>query len=1033
MSIDNINIDQIRGSSVYDFNKIFDRYISDSDAGESPLSYNDNKCRYYDTSEMKDLLDVEKCSNNFSIFALNCRSIYAHWDPIKSLLAEMSSLNFSFDIIGFSETFDVLDCDDFKLEGYHPFEYKSRPKGDDGHGGVGMFVKDNIVFKKRPDLSIFIPHIIETIFIEIEMEKQNNVVLGIIYRPNTLPKADLDIFTKSITDILYLINDEKKSLVLAGDFNIDLLKFESHSKTNDFLEDMFAEGVLLIITKPTRITEHSATLIDHIYVNHTDCNIRSGIVITDISDHLGTFAIIKKRINYKTKQTVHARSFKPENVEHFRNILNGEDFTLVTQSVCPHNAYSIFMNKFNQAYNKAFPIRSFKTTSKFIKKVPWFTAGLLTSSIHKIKLYKKQIANPSVENVEVYKTYKTIYNRLCREAKKSHYSNLLHSYKKDIKKCWSVLKEVINKHKQNRNISTVFCINGDITTDKMKIAESFNNFFTDIGSNLANKIEKQDTVFNRHLTKKLSNSFFFSPITDNDVILAANHLKPKLSQGMDGISSKLTKSVIDCIVCPLTHIFNLSLSEGVIPDNLKVAKVIPIFKSGDEQLLNNYRPISLLPVFSKLLEKVVFNQLTVFLDKYEILYKHQYGFRKHHSTIHPLTHFIKSITTNNDKPTKELTVSIFLDLSKAFDTINHDILLCKLYHYGIRGVANNWFRNYLSNRKQYTEYQSVVSPLSTVTHGVPQGSILGPLLFLIYINDLPNATSLEVLSFADDTTIYSSGHNHQHLFETLNLELNKLYIWLCENQLSLNITKTKYMVFGPHGFIINPNLNIKINNVNIQRIGAGLGEETTKFLGINFDQNLTWKPHVDNICKKISKAVFALNKVKNVLPQLAMKTLYFALIQSQLSYGLLAWGNSTSILRVLKLQKKCIRLIAHKSYRAHTEPLFKKFEILKVTDLYKLQATLFIHDYLCNNLPHSFRHFYPERNETYNLTRRSNARNIYYQCPRTNFSKNSLYINACIIWNNLDTDMKCENIRSTFIKKQKHKFLENYEDVVCYL
>ena len=205
---------------------------------------------------------------------------------------------------------------------------------------------------------------------------------------------------------------------------------------------------------------------------------------------------------------------------------------------------------------------------------------------------------------------------------------------------------------------------------------------------------------------------------------------------------------------------------------MKIAKIIPIFKSGAKNSLNNYRPISLLPAFSKLLEKIVAQKLVKFLDKYNIIHEHQYGFRKKHSTIHPILHLLNYIADSSDKPSKDITLGLFLDLSKAFDTISHSILLHKLNYYGIRGVCNDWFRSYLTNRKQYTETYSKSSSHASITCGVPQGSILGPILFLIYINDIQNCTSLNLLSFADDTTVYSSHSNITQLFNNMNKELN---------------------------------------------------------------------------------------------------------------------------------------------------------------------------------------------------------------------------------------------------------------------
>ena len=263
---------------------------------------------------------------------------------------------------------------------------------------------------------------------------------------------------------------------------------------------------------------------------------------------------------------------------------------------------------------------------------------------------------------------------------------------------------------------------------------------------------------------------------------------------------------------------------------MKIAKIIPIFKSGDCKCLNNYRPISLLPVFSKLLEKIVHKRLMTFIQNNNILYKHQYGFQPKHATVHPLIQFVKSITDSNDLNTKDNTIGIFLDLSKAFDTVSHSILLKKLCFYGVRGVALDWFQSYLSDCSHYTDFDGCSSSVVEVNCGVPQASILGPLLSLIYVNDLPNCTSMNVLSYADDTTLFKSSPCINTLCVQINNELDKIYTWLKVNKLSLNISKSKYMIFGPRNpHLRYQNITIKIQDMEIEQVGTNCNTTSLNF------------------------------------------------------------------------------------------------------------------------------------------------------------------------------------------------------------
>ena len=314
---------------------------------------------------------------------------------------------------------------------------------------------------------------------------------------------------------------------------------------------------------------------------------------------------------------------------------------------------------------------------------------------------------------------------------------------------------------------------------------------------MANSFKNSNKDFRQYLGDPIEENFVFSTLTFDLITEMAKKLKPKTSAGPDAISSKLLKLMLPHIISPVCHIFNLSLKSGYIPVQLKTAKIIPIYKSEESNIFTNCRPISLLSSLSKLLEKIVARQVIGYLYKKQILYKHQYGFRRGHNTSHPVTHFLDKIYQGFNENITSYTLGIFLDLKKAFDTVDFPILLNKLSHYGIRGISNEWFNNYLTGRQQYVVINGVKSSLKSIQCGVPQGSVLGPLLFLIFINDLPTATNFFTILFADDTTFQLSGSNMPELFEKANVELAKASDWFISNKLTLNIKKTKYILFRP--------------------------------------------------------------------------------------------------------------------------------------------------------------------------------------------------------------------------------------------
>ena len=887
-----------------------------------------SKCDYYTEEKFNKSI---KQDQGLSIIHFNSRSLYANFGKIDQYLKQFTK---PFNIIAVSETWlnQEKGLDNLELYGY---ELNYRNRANKGGGGVALYIDRKLRYKIIESMSTTINDVMECITIEICMGIKRNVMVSCVYRT---PGSNIDIFT-DVMERMFAKIDQKVHFV-CGDYNIDLLNPNKHKKTDEFIDTMLTMSLLPTITKPSRVTSYSATLIDNIYTNCMDSSVVSGLLLNDISDHLPVFVVYEcdhgnakdnNIIEYKRVRTV-------ESLNAFRTDLLAQAWEEVYNECDVDRAYDVFLERFQTLYDQYCPLQQCNRKQRRIE-TPWITKGLQNASKKKNSLYRKFIKHRTTEAELKYKKYKNKLTNIMRSCKKEYYNKLVEKNKNNSKGIWNILNSIIRKGTANNKYPDYFIDNNKTINDMNNVVNEFNDFFVNVGPRLADSIPDRSGEGGAagDGIDMNSHSMFLRAVEENEIIDILNTSKNKTSTDWNGFDMTVLKEVGDGVAKPLSHIFNLSFQKGIFPGKMKTAKVIPVFKTGDKHQFTNYRPVSLLSQFSKILEKLFVDRLDNFIEKHNLLSDSQYGFRTSMSTNMALMELTEEITNSIDKG--KYAVGIFVDLKKAFDTINHDILISKMERYGIRGVVLKWLKSYISNRQQFVQLGNHKSSFLEIKCGVPQGSVIGPKLFILYINDIYKVSKkIKIVTFADDTNILCSGDNLQQLLDMVKMEINKLKIWFDVNKLSLNLNKTKLMIFGNRK--IDARVQLVVDQVEIEQVYE------IKFLGVLVDCKLSWKQQIKYVRSKISRSIAVLGKAKHILEQRVLYILYCSLVVPYLTYCVEVWGNAykTTLQPLCILQKRALRTIHHAGYRDHTNMLFLNSKCLKFMDLVKFKTAQIINN-----------------------------------------------------------------------------------------
>ena len=627
------------------------------------------------------------------------------------------------------------------------------------------------------------------------------------------------------------------------------------------------------------------------------------------------------------------------------------------------------------------------------------------------KLKRKAIKSRDPKDWKAFKRARNLVNNTVKISKQHYYKTAFDNHKGNSRKTWQTINELTSRKAKNSHVKELK-IDEVIINDPSEMSNAFNDYFAEIAPELANVIPTlSDKASYLDYVTDTKTRFYFSPITESQVLFVLNNLNLAKAAGLDRLSARIIRESADLISFAICRIFNCSLETGVFPDDWTFAKVTPLFKHGERNDINSYLPISVISVVAKVFERIVYDQLYSFLSYNHIISERQSGFRSLHSTLTALIEATDSWAYNIDLG--NFIAVVFLDLKKAFDTVDHEILLTKLFFYGIQGTAYNWFKSYLDNRKQQCFVNGSLSNVTSIKCGVPQGTILGPLLFILYINDLPKCLlHSQSRMYADDTSLSYAAQDTNRIETCLNEDLDRISTWLSVNKLTLNMNKTEFMLIGSRQKLntLATTPVLKIDQAPVKQVS------TTKSLGVILDDHLasTWHDQIELLCKKIAFSIGALKRIRQFVPTSTLHLVFKTLVQPHFDYCDIVWGSCGETLstKLQKLQNRAARVLTFSSYDIDANQLIIDLGWNTLSTQRDKHKAILVFKSLNGLTPEYLRSKFISRDDTNPYYLRDSLNKLAIPLPRTNYFKNSFTYSGAVLWNSLPSEVRqAESLR----------------------